>query len=61
MNAFTDDMLETWLAALEQCRTSPEVRVIVITGTGRAFTTGGRRRVVRGQGLADRREHHERG
>lgn len=41
LNAFTDNMLETWLAALEECRTSPEVRVIVITGTGRAFTTGG--------------------
>jgi enoyl-CoA hydratase/carnithine racemase len=41
LNAFTDDMLEKWLAALEECRTSPEVRVIVITGTGRAFTTGG--------------------
>jgi 2-(1,2-epoxy-1,2-dihydrophenyl)acetyl-CoA isomerase len=41
MNAFTDDMLEKWLAALEECRTNPEVRVIVITGTGRAFTTGG--------------------
>jgi enoyl-CoA hydratase/carnithine racemase len=41
LNAFTDDMLEDWLAALEHCRTSAEVRVIVITGTGRAFTTGG--------------------
>jgi enoyl-CoA hydratase/carnithine racemase len=41
MNAFTDAMLERWLAALEECRTSPDVRVIVITGTGRAFTTGG--------------------
>ena len=41
LNAFTDDMLEEWLAALEQCRTSDDVRVIVITGTGRAFTTGG--------------------
>jgi enoyl-CoA hydratase/carnithine racemase len=41
LNAFTDAMLETWLAALETCRTDPEIRVIVITGTGRAFTTGG--------------------
>lgn len=41
LNAFTDDMLEEWLAALEKCRTSADVRVIVITGTGRAFTTGG--------------------
>ena len=41
LNAFTDDMLEQWLAALEDCRTNPDVRVIVMTGTGRAFTTGG--------------------
>jgi len=41
LNAFNDDMLEKWLAALESCRTDPEVRVIVMTGTGRAFTTGG--------------------
>jgi 2-(1,2-epoxy-1,2-dihydrophenyl)acetyl-CoA isomerase len=41
LNAFTDEMLERWIGLLEECRTSAEVRVIVITGTGRAFTTGG--------------------
>jgi 2-(1,2-epoxy-1,2-dihydrophenyl)acetyl-CoA isomerase len=41
LNAFDDDMLEKWLEALEDSRTNPDVRVIVITGTGRAFTTGG--------------------
>jgi enoyl-CoA hydratase/carnithine racemase len=41
LNAFTDEMAEKWLAALEECRTNPEVLVVVITGTGRAFTTGG--------------------
>jgi enoyl-CoA hydratase/carnithine racemase len=41
LNAFTAEMLEDWLAALDACRTSSEVQVIVITGTGRAFTTGG--------------------
>jgi len=41
LNAFTDEMLEDWLAALEECRTSDNVRAIIITGTGRAFTTGG--------------------
>lgn len=41
LNAFTDAMLERWLAALEECRTNAEIRVVVITGTGRAFTTGG--------------------
>lgn len=41
LNAFTPEMREAWLAALEDCRTSDEINVIVITGTGRAFTTGG--------------------
>ncbi len=41
LNAFTDEMVDAWLAALEECRTSSAVNVIVMTGTGRAFTTGG--------------------
>jgi enoyl-CoA hydratase/carnithine racemase len=41
LNAFTEAMQETWLEALEECRTNPEIRVVVMTGTGRAFTTGG--------------------
>lgn len=41
LNAFTPEMLEKWLESLEDARTNPDVRVIVMTGTGRAFTTGG--------------------
>lgn len=41
LNAFTDSMLEDWLAALQDCQKREDVRVVVITGTGRAFTTGG--------------------
>lgn len=41
MNAFTDEMLADWLEALDDCAANPDVRVVVITGTGRAFTTGG--------------------
>ena len=41
LNAFTDEMLTAWLSMLEECRTRDDIRVIVITGTGRAFTTGG--------------------
>ncbi len=51
-------MLEKWLAALEECRTNPEVRVIVITGTGRAFTTGGDVEGVRRKRVADAARHH---
>jgi len=41
LNAFNQEMLEQWLASLEDCRTNADIRVIVITGTGRAFSTGG--------------------
>ena len=41
LNAFTPQMKEDWLEALEFCRTSSDVNVIVMTGTGRAFCTGG--------------------
>jgi 2-(1,2-epoxy-1,2-dihydrophenyl)acetyl-CoA isomerase len=41
LNAFTGEMLEKWMLSLEDARINPEVRVIVMTGTGRAFTTGG--------------------
>jgi enoyl-CoA hydratase/carnithine racemase len=41
LNAFTDDMITTWVGLLEEYRSSEDVNVIVITGTGRAFSTGG--------------------
>jgi len=41
LNAFTDDMITSWVGLLEEYRTSDDVNVIVITGAGRAFTTGG--------------------
>lgn len=41
LNAFTDEMLQGFVAALEQCNTSDEVNVIVVTGAGRAFCSGG--------------------
>src|SRR6185436_14637282 len=41
MNAFTGEMMDDWIAALEDCRTNSAVRAVVMTGTGRAFTTGG--------------------
>lgn len=41
LNAFTDDMITTWVGLLEEYRSREDVNVIVITGTGRAFSTGG--------------------
>ncbi|MEM7536993.1 MAG: enoyl-CoA hydratase-related protein [Chloroflexota bacterium] len=40
-NAFTEEMIRLWVAALEECRDSDDVKVIVITGAGKAFCSGG--------------------
>lgn len=41
LNAFTGTMREDLLAALRACEADDEVRVVVITGAGRAFCAGG--------------------
>ena len=41
MNAFTFDMIDVWTAALQQCRTDDAVKVVIVTGTGSAFCSGG--------------------
>jgi len=40
MNAFTPQMLDEWLAALQDAHLDPETRVIVLTAEGRGFCTG---------------------
>lgn len=40
LNAFTFDMYEALIAAFESLRDDPDVRVIVLTGAGRAFCAG---------------------
>lgn len=41
MNAFTFGMIDAWHAALQHCRTDDAVKVVIITGVGRAFCSGG--------------------
>ena len=41
MNALTQVMADDLLAVLQQAESDPEVKVIVFTGTGRAFCAGG--------------------
>ena len=41
LNAINEEMLPPWVAALEECRTNPEVAVILVTGAGEAFCRGG--------------------
>ncbi|MDP4021477.1 enoyl-CoA hydratase-related protein [Methylobacterium sp. NEAU 140] len=40
-NAFTFPMIDAWNAALQRCRTDDAVRVVVVTGAGSAFCSGG--------------------
>jgi enoyl-CoA hydratase/carnithine racemase len=40
-NAFTKDMINRWGEILEKCETDPKVKVVVLTGAGKAFCTGG--------------------
>jgi enoyl-CoA hydratase/carnithine racemase len=41
MNAFTFEMIEAWTAALAQCRSDDNVKVVIVTGAGSAFCSGG--------------------
>ncbi|MEJ7931404.1 enoyl-CoA hydratase-related protein [Ramlibacter sp. AN1015] len=41
MNAFTFEMIEQWTAALRECRERSDVKVVVVTGAGEAFCSGG--------------------
>ena len=41
MNAFTFEMIDAWTAALTQCRTDDAVKVVLLTGAGSAFCSGG--------------------
>jgi len=40
LNAFTFDMYQAFIAALESLRHDPDTRVIVVTGAGRGFCAG---------------------
>jgi len=40
MNAFTPQMLDEWHQALLDAHLDPQVRVIILTGSGRGFCTG---------------------
>jgi enoyl-CoA hydratase/carnithine racemase len=39
-NAFTMEMIDTWSQILRDARTDPDVRVLVLTGTGDSFCSG---------------------
>lgn len=40
-NAFTFAMIEAWTSALQTCRSDENIRVVIVTGSGSAFCSGG--------------------
>jgi enoyl-CoA hydratase/carnithine racemase len=41
MNAFTFEMIDAWVEAIHECRRNDAVRVLIVTGAGSAFCSGG--------------------
>jgi enoyl-CoA hydratase/carnithine racemase len=41
LNAFTGPMIERWAWALDEAQRDPDVNVVVVTGAGKAFCSGG--------------------
>lgn len=48
MNAFTGKMIDEWYQALLDANTDPDMRVVIVTGSGRGFCAGAD--VARGEG-----------
>jgi enoyl-CoA hydratase/carnithine racemase len=52
LNAFSVEMIDLWIDALEQVRDSENIRVLVISGEGRGFCSGGDiKSMQKGQGF----------
>jgi enoyl-CoA hydratase/carnithine racemase len=41
MNAFTFEMIDAWAQALQRCRTDDAIKLVLVTGAGNAFCSGG--------------------
>ena len=41
MNAFTGPMIDRWSASLNEAQADPNVNVVIVTGAGKAFCSGG--------------------
>ena len=41
MNAFTGPMIERWASSLREAQHDPNVNVVIVTGAGKAFCSGG--------------------
>jgi len=41
MNSMNDELVNDWIAALEDLKKDDEIRVVILTGSGKAFCAGG--------------------
>lgn len=41
MNAFSEEMLDLWIDALQTVRDSNDIRVVIVKGNGKGFCAGG--------------------
>jgi Enoyl-CoA hydratase/isomerase len=41
MNAFTGPMIDAWAGSLQEAQRDPDVNVVIVTGSGKAFCSGG--------------------
>lgn len=41
LNAFSEEMIDKWIKALETIRDSEDIKVVVVSGNGNAFCSGG--------------------
>ena len=40
-NSFSDEMIELWAGALEECRDNDDIYAVLVSGNGKAFCSGG--------------------
>lgn len=52
LNAFSEEMINNWIEALETVRDSDDIRAVVVSGNGRAFCSGGDiKEMIKGNGF----------
>lgn len=56
-NAFSEEMIVNWIAALEEIRDRDEIRVVLLKGNGKSFCAGGDvKAMVAGKGFYESKE-----
>ena len=60
LNAFSMEMIHDWISYLEEVRDSDDIRVLVLTGNGKAFCAGGDlKTMLQGEGFVKQNEDNK--